>query len=466
MLPTALALTGVLVTYSGANEIGREKFSDDGKRQHSEISFAGKKFSVTLSRAPRQAIVEVDGKTITREVPAGTLALENGHWQAYALAADEFPDAHEATAVKVLLPGAGMTLDGKIKVTKRPDKSRHVEVTIGPLTVEADVGANGAVTHAAVPLQKIEVKPEGEAAPVVKKRLPPKDVAEEPIELQVSTGTVRGVLWRPAKATGKTPVALFIAGSGPTDRDGNGKMGLATDCYRLLAEALAQQGIASVRYDKRGVGASDPISEGQLTVDDYAADAAALVSRLHTDARFSKVTVIGHSEGGLVALLLAQKTPVDALVLVATAGRPLWQVLHEQLARQHSPAEMTRIDDILSTLREGKPVKEYPKELFMIFRPSIEKYWQRELPLDPVALLEKLKAPVAIVQGETDVQVSIDDAKRLAGARKDAKLSLLPKVNHVLKEEADKTPQQKSYADPEKPLGPGVVAAVLAGIAR
>ena len=274
------------------------------------------------------------------------------------------------------------------------------------------------------------------------------------------------MLWRPASATGKVPLALFIAGSGPTDRDGNAHIGLSTDCYRLLAGELAKAGIASIRYDKRGIGASDPVKESDFSVDDLVGDAAAFVTRARADSRFSKLTVIGHSEGGLVAILLAQKLPVDGLVLVATAGRPLWQVIHEQLARSLAPPDLREGDEILSALRDGKSVREYPAALAALFRPSVEKFWRSEIAVDPTALLGKLKPSVAIVQGETDVQVSVDDAKRLAAARKDAQLALLPRVNHVLKEEAARTLPQASYTDESRPLGPGVVDAVMKGIRR
>src|SRR5262249_35582422 len=99
MFPFALALTGVLVTYVGSKEAGREKCQEDGKTLKSELTFAGKHVTISVSRSPRQAVVELDGKSVTRELPPGTLALENGHWQAYALAAEQYPDAKEPTAV-------------------------------------------------------------------------------------------------------------------------------------------------------------------------------------------------------------------------------------------------------------------------------------------------------------------------------------------------------------------------------
>src|SRR5262249_52043484 len=246
----------------------------------------------------------------------------------------------------------------------------------------------------------------------------------------------------------------------PTDRNGDG------DGYRMLAEGLARAGVASIRYDKRGIGASDAIVEATLTIDDFVADAAALAASPRRDARFSKLTGIGHSEGGAAATLIAQSAPPAALVLRAAAGRPLGEVVHDQLgARVHGPA-LAGVDEILAALRDGKPVKEYPADLAALFRPSVEKLHRSEMALDPAPLLGKLKVPVAIVQGESDLQVSVADARRLAAARKDARLSLLPRVNHVLKEEAERVATGARYGVATGPLGPGVLDAVLAGVAR
>jgi len=101
-----------------------------------------------------------------------------------------------------------------------------------------------------------------------------------------------------------------------------------------------------------------------------------------------------------------------------------------------------------------------------LFRPSVEKFSRSQMAIDPAALLGSLRVPTTIVQGETDVQVSLADARRLAAARKNTRLALLPRVNHVLKEEAASLLPQASYTDPTRPLGPGVLDAALAGVAR
>jgi pimeloyl-ACP methyl ester carboxylesterase len=466
---------GLLVTSREGAELGRQTYEDDGRTLRSDVSFVGHQFSVTLERSPRRVVVKAGATTVTRDVPDGTIALENGDWQAYALAAEQYPDARTPVPVKVLVPGRGATLDGTIRVVPGAGggKAREVEVTIGPLAVKVDIGPDGAVSRAAVPAQGLVVRAEAAGAagakasapPAEAPRMAPAGVVEEPVAVTRGGVTVRGVLWRPAKAKGNPPLAVIVAGSGPTDRDGNAYVGLRTDAYRMLAEALAADGVASIRYDKRAIGASDKVPEAGLSIDDFVDDAGAFVAQARAGGRFGKVTVVGHSEGGLIALLLAQKPAApDALVLVAAPGRPLADVIGEQLEHQGMKTPAAALT--LAQLRDGKPVSAYPPDMTALFRPSVEKFLRSVLAVDPAALLAKTKLPVAILQGETDVQVGVADARRLAAARKDARLVLLPRVNHVLKEEPTSSQNQASYTDPARPLGPGVVAAVRAGIAR
>jgi pimeloyl-ACP methyl ester carboxylesterase len=464
---SAKAIQGELVAYKSGVEIGRERFRDDGDRLVSEISLAGMKATVTVARSPRHATVEAAGQKVEREVDDRTVVLENGSWQAYAVAASWFPDAAAPAPVTVLVPGQNARLDGTLQVTPAAGGGRRVKVTIHKLEVTADVDAVGLVTHVEVPAQGIDVRPAGQAAPVVADRPAPAGVAAEPFEASNGAVTLRGELWRPATAAaGKVPVVVFIAGSGPTDRDCNSGLGLRTDAYRKLAEALAGRGVASVRYDKRGVGKSGvAFDPARLTLDDFAADAGKVVEKTRADARLGPVIVAGHSEGGLIALVLAQKAPPDGIVLLATAGRPLAALLREQLARQLDAAGMADLDRILAALRAGGPIDPVPPALQPIFPRAVLGFLRSEMDVDPVPLFHALKVPAAVVQGENDAQVTPADARLLAAARPDAKLTLLPRMNHVLRDEASPRLPQPSYEDPSLPLSPGVVDAFVAAVA-
>ncbi|HEY1653895.1 MAG TPA: alpha/beta hydrolase [Candidatus Tumulicola sp.] len=197
--------------------------------------------------------------------------------------------------------------------------------------------------------------------------------AESDISLSTPTGTIFGTLTLPA--TAPAPVVLIVAGSGPTDRNGNSSM-LRTDTYRLLAEALATRAIGSVRYDKRGVGASSAAAsaEKDLRFETYVGDAAGWLRQLRGDSRFTKIVLAGHSEGSLIGMLAVQKAPADAFASLEGAGRPAPVVLSEQLKPELSPELYAQADAIITQLQAGHPVAEMPSELTTLFRASVQPY--------------------------------------------------------------------------------------------
>jgi pimeloyl-ACP methyl ester carboxylesterase len=453
------------VTYRGDVAIGRESYRDDGDTLVSDIHFGGRSGTITISRTQRHVRVEAAGKALESDIPEGTLALENGQWAAYAIAAQWFSDAATPTPVKVLLPAQGMTLDATITVTPTATGGKKVAVALKGIGVVVELDAAGTVIHASVAAQGLEVRRADEAPPVVEARPAPAAVTSEPVEVTSGAVTLRGELWIPKGATGKVPVVLVIAGSGPTDRDGNSALGLRSDAYRMLAEGLATRGIASLRYDKRGVGRSTlDFDPSKVVIDDFVADAGVMAAKLRGDPRFSTLTVAGHSEGGPIALLLAQKAPPDALVLLASPGRPLQALLREQLSTKLDAAGMADLDRILKAIMAGTSPDPVPDALAALFNPTVRAMIRSLLDVDPTALLQKLKVRTAIIQGEHDAQVKVADARALARVRPDAKLTLLPTMNHVFKEEASASLPQASYGDPSKPLAPGLLEAVVAAV--
>jgi len=260
------------------------------------------------------------------------------------------------------------------------------------------------------------------------------------------------------------PAVLLIAGSGPTDRNGN-SAGLpgGNNSLKHLAEALAQRGIASVRYDKRGIGGSRATltSEAELRFDMLADDAAAWVRRMHLDPRLSTITVAGHSEGSLLGMLAARSANADAYISLEGAGRTASAIIHEQLASRATAPIAAQADSIMAEIDAGRTVDSIPPTLVALFRPSVQPYLVSWFRYDPAKELAKLQVPVLIVQGTTDIQVSNEDARLLAAADPRAKLVTIDGMNHVLKMvPADLTQQIKSYSDPSLPVAPQLVDAV------
>ncbi len=296
----------------------------------------------------------------------------------------------------------------------------------------------------------------------------PWTILQRPIELETATGTLHGTLLRP-KTDAPVPVALLLAGSGPTDRNGNNPMGGRNDSLKKLAELLARNGIASVRYDKRGIAASQAAGpdERQLSVDLYVADAVAWGHKLKADPRFSRLVLIGHSEGALIASLAAPGTGADALVSIAGSARPIDQLLREQLQQRLPPPLMARSDEILASLKAGHQVLRVPKPLLVLYRPSVQPYLISLFAKDPAAAFTAVKVPALIVQGSHDIQVSVGDASALQAIRPDAELAIIPGMNHILRiTPADARDPLATYNSPGLPLARELGERLVAFIER
>ena len=278
---------------------------------------------------------------------------------------------------------------------------------------------------------------------------------ETPITLQIKTGTLFGTLTLP-KSFVKGPVALIIAGSGPTDRNCNNPQ-MTNDAYKKLAHELAERGIASIRYDKRGIAESVAAveSESSLVFYDYVQDAKDWIQQAKQDKRFTQVVVIGHSEGSMIGILASEKA--DKFISVAGAGRGIGVVLKEQLSCQPKEVQDEAFP-MIDTLTMGKKLQHVSPAMMALFRPSIQPYMISWLKYDPAVELKKLKIPVLIIQGTTDIQVSVVDAKLLSAAKPDAKLLLIDKMNHILRTvDGDRDANLATYNNASLPLADGFV---------
>jgi hypothetical protein len=269
-------------------------------------------------------------------------------------------------------------------------------------------------------------------------------------------------------APGTTAPVLVIPGSGPTDRDGNSPLGLKPASYRLLAEGLAAKGVPTVRIDKRGMfgSAAAAADANAVTVADYAADVCSWVKGVQERTGARCVWLLGHSEGGLVALVAGQEAEsVCGVILVSAPGRRLSDVLREQL--RANPANGPLLDQALSAidaLEKGKrvePASLHPA-LMPLFAPPVQSFLISLFSYDPAVLAKTVTKPMLIVQGQRDLQVTEADAKRMAAANPKARLVLLPEVNHVLKSvpSEDRAANLAAYADPSLPIAQGVVDAI------
>lgn len=290
-----------------------------------------------------------------------------------------------------------------------------------------------------------------------------------PVAIGGGAAALHGTLLAPASGA-RAPAVLIIAGSGPTDRDGNNPMGVRAGTYRLLAEGLAARGISTLRFDKRGVAESAGAGgrEEDLRFETLSDDAKTWAVRLKAETGAPCVWMLGHSEGALIAQVAARdNADVCGLVLAAAAGRRAGDILREQLSGPALPDELRGPAlAAVAELEAGRDAQA-PPALAVLFRPSVQPYLKSWFRHDPAELLRDENRPILILQGTTDLQVNAADAERLAAANPQAKRTTLDGVNHLLKlAPADRAANSATYADPDLPLAPGVVEAIADFVAQ
>jgi uncharacterized protein len=286
---------------------------------------------------------------------------------------------------------------------------------------------------------------------------------EETVVLKTKTGDLEGsLLIVEGKET--CPLVLIIAGSGPTDRNGNNSA-MENNSLKLLAEELQKNNIASFRFDKRGVGQSSDVDkdESQMRPETFVNDVADWITLLSKDKRFNSIIIAGHSEGSLFGMLAAKNNSnVQGYISIAGAGRPIDIILKEQFEKVDPQAKKI-IYSMLDQLKKGDTIANVPPLLYSVFRPSLQPYMTAWMKYNPQTEIKKLNIPILITTGSTDIQVKEIDAELLAKAQPKAQLKIIKNMNHVLKncDTLDKEIQMGIYDNPELPLNKEFSLAVI-----
>ncbi len=285
----------------------------------------------------------------------------------------------------------------------------------------------------------------------------------EDILLQKDSISIRGTLNKSNNAD--APVVLIIAGSGPTDRNGN-SMFTKNNCLQQLADSLAKYGIASLRYDKRFIGKSSVknFSEKNLRFDDLVDDAADLINYLQQQKHYSTVFVLGHSEGSLIGMIASQNKKVKGFISAAGAGFKADSILKIQLASQPDSLK-NRSYQIIDSLSAGYLVKTVPLQFLSLFRPSVQPYLVSWFKYDPAKEFKKLNCKKLVLQGNKDIQVSEDNAEQLYRADTSARFVLIRNMNHIFKTiNGGNEENIASYKNPDLPVMSEMIQSIVAFI--
>lgn len=246
----------------------------------------------------------------------------------------------------------------------------------------------------------------------------------------------------------ETPLVIFIAGSGPTDRDGNSALGSGKgNPMKMLAEQLLDQGVYSYRFDKVGVGKSTfNVLPTEYRFSDNASVVNAIIDKLQKIG-FKNIYLLGHSEGSLVGIMSAQQKTVKGLISVAGPAQNATDMIKEQLGKQMAGPMLKQANQKLDSLKQGYKIEHFNMMLGSIFNKAMQPYlisWAKYTPADEI---QKLKIPVLIVQGQKDIQVSEKEAQKLHENSPKSALKVYENANHVLKNIVEGVNNIQSYSD-------------------
>ncbi len=272
-----------------------------------------------------------------------------------------------------------------------------------------------------------------------------------------------GTLTIPKTENAKT-ICVIVPGSGPTDRDGNSVAGIKTDAYKLLAEALSENGIASFRYDKRGVGKSvvEGLKEEDMVFKTNIQDLKSIVNNLKGMNKFEKIFLIGHSEGSLVSILCAKEEKIDGIISIAGVGKNAGDLFIDQLEAQLSKPLVKESKKIVNNLKKGKLMKDMSAMLQNIFRASVQPYLISWFKYEPRKEIASLNIPILVLHGAVDHQVAIENAKLLASAKKGTKMAIIAKMTHMIKEVENENDEFNTYSDSSYPIPNALIEEIVA----
>ena len=270
---------------------------------------------------------------------------------------------------------------------------------------------------------------------------------------------IDGTLLTP-ESSKKQNLIIIIAGSGPTDRDGNQNF-LKGNSLKKLAEGLASHNIATFRYDKRIV---KQIKKGNvdknIMFDDFVLDAKAVLSYFKATQNYNKIYIAGHSQGSLVGMLAAQDK-ADGFISLAGAGQSIDKVIIEQVQKT-APMFLEDTKRVFKVLEEGKTTTDFPPALISIFNLEVQPFISNWMSYNPVNEIKKLDMPILLINGTKDLQVTEAEAKLLKEASPKAELLIIEKMNHILVPiEGDNLENSKSYNEPGRKLSMELIEAIV-----
>ena len=279
------------------------------------------------------------------------------------------------------------------------------------------------------------------------------------VEQEISINKIiDGTLLLP-KTNSSEHLAIIIAGSGPTDRDGNQNF-MKSNSLKKLAQALTRNGIATFRYDKRTVKQIKQNKIDKNTMfDDFITDAIAVLDYFKNQGTFKDITIIGHSQGSLIGMVAAQQG-ADKFVSLAGAGQTIDEIITFQVGKS-APGLVESTKKTFDVLKTGETTTDFNPMLASIFNVELQPFIISWMAYNPQDELKKLHIPVLLINGTKDLQVTVDEANLLKEAYPDATLKIIENMNHIMFViKGDEMENIKSYNESSREISLEVVNSI------
>ena len=253
----------------------------------------------------------------------------------------------------------------------------------------------------------------------------------------------------------KTPLIIWIHGSGGVDRNGN-----QPQYIKQFREAINKKGIAFFSYDKRTANLKNVafLKEDGVLINDFVSDAKEVINHFKDDDRFTEIILTGHSQGAAIAMMALEN--VDKYISIAGAGETIDKTLVRQITAQ-SEEFGALTATYLKELKETGEIKEVNPNLMSLFAPQNQPFLSSWIALNPVEEIKKVTIPTLLINGDKDLQVQVLDAENLKKGKPNAKLVIIKNMNHILKNIEKEEDNLKSYTNPDFPISKQLIQTIV-----
>ncbi len=245
-------------------------------------------------------------------------------------------------------------------------------------------------------------------------------------------------------------LVIWIHGSGDVDRNGNqASANVKANYIKQVRDSLNKENIAFFSYDKRTANPKNKALLQGILFDDLVADAKLVLNHFKDSKRFKSITLIGHSQGSLVAMLASEGA--DKYISLSGPSDRIDVTIVKQITAQS--AELGKTTEAhFKELAETGDIKEVNPFLMSIFAKPNLPFIGSWIKYDPVKEIGKIKIPALIINGTKDIQIKVEDAKALKGGNSEAKMIIIDNMNHVLKHIEKDADNMPSYFSPDYSL--------------